>query len=744
MGWCDGTAPRGALRCGQRWWWAVTLAAAVVVVMAAPATAQAGCGIPAARSWTRTEKAVWRQLCAGEWADLNAEGQTLDPAKPDGWDDRRVISSAFVEQLLTTPYAAALDRHGIRLRGAWLPGGLDLSEATTSFPLRCQRCRIAKLRADNAVIDGVLDLRRSAIEGDLSLADATIRSDLMVSDGAVVSGALNADQLTVAGSLFLREGSKFNEIRLLGADIGGNLDASGGSIVSSTLNANRLKVAGSLFLREGSKFTDIVLRGADIGGNLEVDKGSVVSGALNADRLKVAGNVLLRDKSQFNNIDLLGADIGGQLSMRGGSVASGALNADQLKVASHVLLREGSKFTDIVLRGADIGGNLEVDKGSVMSGALNADQLTVAGSLFLREGSKFNNIVLRGADIGGQLAINGGSIVSGALNADQLTVAENVLLHDKSQFNTIDLLGADIGGQLAINGGSAVSGALNADQLTVAENVFLSHGSEFNNIDLSGAGISGLLYLNGAKWASDGSLDLSQAHVGGFFTDDRAESWPATLRLDGLRFAQWANPDPRTLGSSWFIGTWLARLEGFSPGPYTQLAAVMDASGHPTIAADIRYHRSHAESQQVGWDRPERWGRAAHWLVLGYGFRPWRALGWFLAAWLTGFLVFGARLQRRSAATADEVGSRPGRLRRWRGRIARVAGVRLARAEGWSVGQAALFSLDRLLPAFKLINPDDFPLRTQAQQTWSVIQILLGWLLLLFIGGWLGSLLVQP
>ena len=493
---------------------------ALVVVAGAPATAQARCGVRVASSWTRTEKAVWRQLFAGQWADLNSEGQTLDPAKPDGWDDRRVISSAFVEQLLTAPYAAALDRHGIRLRGAWLPGGLDLSEAAVGFPLRCQACRIAGLDADDAVIDGDLDLDGSAVEGNLSLLGAIIRSDLLVSDGAVVSGALDADGLTVAGSVFLREGSRFNNIVLLGADIGGQLD---------------------------------------------------------------------------------------------------------------------------------------------------------------------------------------------------------------------------------VHGGSVVSGTLDADQLTVAENVFLSRGSEFkDDIDLSGADIGGLIYVDGAKWASSGSLDLRQAHVGGLFTDKRAGSWPATLRLDGLRFEQWANPDPRKLGSSWLIDVWLARLEGFSPGPYNELARVMDATGHPTIAADIRYHRSHAESLEIPWRRPERWGRTLHWLVLGYGFRPWWALGWFLAVWLIGFAVFGARLQRRSAATADEVGSRPGRLRRWRGWLARVARVRLARAEGWSVGQAALFSLDRLLPAVKLVDPDAFPARTRAQETWSIIQVLLGWLLAGFIVGWLGSLLVQP
>ncbi|MGH3755945.1 MAG: hypothetical protein ACRDRP_25345 [Pseudonocardiaceae bacterium] len=61
----------------------------------------------------------------------------------------------------------------------------------------------------------------------------------------------------------------------------------------------------------------------------------------------------------------------------------------------------------------------------------------------------------------------------------------------------------------------------------------------------------------------------------------------------------------------------------------------------------------------------------------------------------------------------------------------------------WSAGQAALYSLDRLLPAVRLVDPDEFPAPTRAQQIWLTLQMLLGWLLTLFIVGWLGSLLVQ-
>ncbi|MGH3756038.1 MAG: hypothetical protein ACRDRP_25830, partial [Pseudonocardiaceae bacterium] len=432
------------------------------------------------------------------------------------------------------------------------------------------------------------------------------------------------------------------------------------------------------------------------------------------------------------------------------SVVSGTLTADGLTVAGSVFLADGSQFTDIRLHSADIGGQLDVSNRSVVSGTLTADGLTVAGSVFLADGSQFTDIRLHSGDIGGTLEVDGGSVVSGTLTADGLTVAGDVFLRGGSQFADIRLPGADIGGDLDVDGGSVVSGTLTADQTTVAGNVFLGDGSQFKDIRLPGAAIGGLIVLEGATWGSEGSIDLRQAHVGGILTDDRVDSWPATMYLGGFTFEQWVNPDPAELGSGWFTGVWLDRLDAFSPGPYNQLAAVLDAGGHPTIAADVRYSRSRAESLAVSWSRPDRWGRWLYWLVLGYGLRPWWALGWFFAVWLIGCLALRVRLQPAPAHTGktlqvDKLAKRrpQGGMRRWRGRIAGVARLRPVKAGEWSAGQAALYSLDRLLPAVNLVDPDEFPAPTRAQGHWLTFQTLLGWLLTLFIVGWLGSLLAQ-
>jgi hypothetical protein len=376
---------------------------------------------------------------------------------------------------------------------------------------------------------------------------------------------------------------------------------------------------------------------------------------------------------------------------------------------------------------------------------LQADNTVIDGTLDLHSSTIQGDLSLPSTDIRSDLYLSDKSVVSSTLDADRLTVTGSVFLRDGSTFTTIDLLDANIGGQLTLSGGSVVSGTLDANRATVTGDVFLRNRSTFTTIDLLGADIGGLIYLNGANWQPDGSLDLEQTRASGIYTDHQADSWPHTLRLNGFVFQQWTNPDPRTLGSDWFTHTWPARHKPFSPNPYNQLATVMHTSEHPTIAADIRYHRSHAERNEIPRNRPEHWARTLHWLILGYGFRPWRALGWFTTVWLTGCLIFTYQPHHNPNQPNDPADRPPPRrIHRWQKPITGLRRIRLANAAQWSLGQAALYSLDRLLPAVKLVDPDEFPPRTRTQQTWSVTQILLGWLLTLFIVGWLGSLLVQP
>ncbi|MGH3755944.1 MAG: methyltransferase domain-containing protein, partial [Pseudonocardiaceae bacterium] len=293
------------------------------------------------------------------------------------------------------------------------------------------------------------------------------------------------------------------------------------------------------------------------------------------------------------------------------------------------------------------------------------------GKRTFQRGIRAEEIAVLGQRAG--LVVSNRSVVSGTLNADGLTVAGGVFLGEGSRFTDIRLLGGDISA-LDVGLGSVVSCTLTAGRATVAGDVFLRGGSQFKHISLVGADIGGLIRLDGAKWGLGGSLDLGQAHAGGLGTDI-TDSFPAKLGLNGFVFEQWANPDPGKLGAGWFTGVWLDRLDAFSPGPYNQLAAVMDAGGHPTIAADIRYSRSHEERRAVPWSRPDWWGRWLYWLVLGYGLRPWWGAGVVLRR-------LADRLRRASGASAAGPSPYPeGRRRRREATTRRHAPM--ARSDRW-------------------------------------------------------------
>ena len=666
---------RGRLLHRAIWATSAILTAVVLgVIWVEPSEAQEGCSVAADPSWTKPEAQAWQHLCVGKWADFNREGETSDSDQPH-WNARHRVSSAFVEQLLTEPYAPVIDRHGIRLRGAWIRGDLDISEAATNFSIRCEACLVKALVADHAVIGGSLDLTGSIVAGHVSLVSTNVAGDL-IAIGSQVRGILLADGMAVDRDAFLRDGSTFTDLRLRGAQIGGTLDVSGGSEVSGSLDAERL----------------------------------------------TAGNVSLRDRSMFRDVQLVGADISGRVSVSDGSEVSGVLNGEGTAVGESLFLRNGAAFNDISLTGAIVAGDLDVTGGSEVSGELMADRIDVDGGVFLRDGSTFADVRLRGARIGGDLDVLYGSEVSGSLEADGLTAA-NVLLRDRSTFRDVRLVGADISGQFSVSDGSGVLGTLGADGVAVGRDVFLRHGSTFSVVRLVGAEIGGLVDLNGAAWTGEASLVMQDAHAGGFLGDTDAAALPAKVALDGFTFDRWVDPDPRTLGSHWYLNEWLARLDTFSPGPYNQLAAVMDAQGHPVIAADLRYGRSHAERLQVPWSQPERWRRELYRLVLGYGYRPWRALGWHAVLWFIGFVVLQIRLQPDPCRLAR---------RNW-----------AVTASEWTPSQAAWFSLDRLLPAAKIADLGEYPTPDPKQAAWLRVQQLCGWVLTLFIVGWLGGLLVQ-
>jgi hypothetical protein len=327
-------------------------------------------------------------------------------------------------------------------------------------------------------------------------------------------------------------------------------------------------------------------------------------------------------------------------------------------------------------------------------GFVHAGGIEVAGSLDMASGVFENGIHLTHARIGGDIQTFG-STFGGSFNAPGLQVGENLNLFSsgtaqsvKTRFEKkVNLLNAEIGGDL-IARGSTFEGAFEADGLSVGGNAFLRRGASFKkdvglvgatiggNLDISGARFAGHLDFTAARvgddlllasptdeppeWVDGAALTLRNARVGAL--QDTQEAWGLPEgnldlngftydRIGGLRTDAGKTLADRPVG--WLHEKWLGkqrnRTETYQPQPYRQLAEALTASGHADKADRILvamrdYQRCHTQTSAL-----DTAALTASWLLLGYGYRPWRALGWFAVLVGVGtWVVTKAPVARRS------------------------------------------------------------------------------------------------
>ena len=139
------------------------------------------------------------------------------------------VRAGLIRMLLTgSEPELRLHDKGLRLRGAWIVGALDLQGTDVRYNLSLTACRLpdpvgmvnARLRGlffsgcamagisgDHARLDGALFLRAGTrVEGEIGLAGARIAGDLQMCDLEIVSpgqDAVFAPSLGVEGSVFL-------------------------------------------------------------------------------------------------------------------------------------------------------------------------------------------------------------------------------------------------------------------------------------------------------------------------------------------------------------------------------------------------------------------------------------------------------------------------------------------------------------------------------------------------------------
>jgi hypothetical protein len=556
--------------------------------------------VVAPQDWTQQENFVWQRVVAGEIADFNtADGYSgyLDPKKPEGWSENRVLRSAFLETiLLKEPYRRNLTRRGVTISGARFTEAIELEGAELLHQLVLFGSLIEK--------DANLRLLRSKYPIGLS--------------GSKIAGALQTNGLDLEADLLMLAG-EFADVDLTGAHIGGQLTLEGSKVIGQ-LNMNGLYVEQDLFLRNKAEFAEIELTNAHIGGQLSLID-SKVAGKLIMNTLRVEQNLLMRAKAEFAEVDLTNAHIGGQLSLIDSKV-SGKLNMNGLHVEQHLLMSEKAEFAEVQLSNAHIGGQLNL-KNSRVSGQLNMNGVRVEQHLLMGDEAEFAEVDLTGAHIGGQFALNG-SKVNGTLNCDSVDVGATVFLSRGATFlGPINLIFAKIGRNLELAGG-----------------IFGSR------VDITGARIAGELRLGSAQhppaiWQAGAALILRNANVDTI--QDLSDAWPARLDLNGFNYQSLGGihtmeQDPMLERPVGWFEAWLAKHERYAAQPYERLAFCLKNNGKSEMATAIRYAGSERERRQSSG----RWRKL--WLTIfkysvGYGYRPGLALIWAIALVILGAAV---------------------------------------------------------------------------------------------------------
>lgn len=587
------------------------------------------------------------------WATANGKFAIYGDRKlpPEDPDPRRTLNADRIHWLCTDAKAVKeiLPHEGVKIAEAHIQGSLRLDFVSADYSIALINC---------------------SIPDEISLCRAHLASLFM--DGSH-TGPINADRLIVDHNVHLSDKFEANgEVRLVGANIGGDLVCVGGHFSKpdgSPLNADGIQVRGGVFLRDKFKAKgEVRLIGANIGGTLECD-GAHFSNpdgdALYAEGIQVGGSVFLRNGFKAKGGVLLrGANIGRELGCGEAHFSNpngAALNAERIQVRESVFLR--SRFEgEVRLTNANIGNNLECD-GAHFSNpdgdALHADAIMVGGCVFLRTQPETQEtaqpftaegtVRLLAAKIANNLECDGAHFTNSddiALGADGIQVGHSVFLRNGFEAKgVVRLPGASIGGDLECSGahfsnGSSGKEVLSANQIKVAGSVFFRDGfSVIGTVNLSTAWINGEFQWHGISDRDKCDLlDLESAEARTLW--DEETSWPDKLALDNFvykRLDRKSELDPQKR-----VTNWVRRSNSpeFLPQPYEQLANVLKEMGHTESARQVLIEREKDPKKLKAMTWPQWLWHKLLGATIGYGYRPWRALGWMLMFFLIGWVVF--------------------------------------------------------------------------------------------------------
>lgn len=563
---------------------------------------------------------------------------------------------------------------GIEFAGCRLPGLLGRNLSSSN-----------ELSLAGSTVEGPVDLVDADIAGSLSLREATLRLPDAI--------AFHADRLKLAGGLLAQRVKVTGELRMAGARVGGYCNLSGGFLdnpLRHAVNGTGLHVGGNVLMNEcrfrgtvllaGARFESaLTLRGATASeGRADddaLDPHSDPNATLVFDRLTVDGDVQLdRGFGSTGTVRMVNAVLGGTLSLSGGVFDAGGAEVGEPTGYGRALQTDAAEPTGygraLHLDGAQVGGDV-IGRQARVRGQVRMVDVRTKGSLIL-DGSTLDNpradaVLGNRSRIGSNLTAREVE-VTGGLELRGVHVGANLDLrgsritrpgryrHQPAGKPSLDVGGAVIGRDLICARGAkefVAHGGVRARRAQVGRMATFAGAVLGDKLDAHALNLLGMqaqeLVLTPIS-PPRGDVTLRQVRCTSL--DDNESFWGATGRIDLEEFRYDSLRQPIDLRDDEEVARrlrWLrqAMRRTYRPGPYDQFAEMLRASGNDEHAAMVLVEKQRLRYRAVaegrGWLRPPvllwSWLQRA---MVGYGYRPARAVGWLVVMWLLGSLWFAA------------------------------------------------------------------------------------------------------
>ncbi len=542
-------------------------------------------------------------------------------------------------------------------------------------------CDLPGLEARNLSSSNDVSLIGCRVTGLVDLTDADLAGSVVLRDSRFsVPGALcvHGDRLKVAGALLGFGVHTEGELRFAGAHIGGNFNL-GSAVLENpdgiTLNGNGMQVGGNLlgaftshgivFLANARISSALSMRGAMLsrGSDFEetTDPHADPSATLVLDRVDVSGDVELDGGfTSAGTVRAVNARIGGTLSLADAvldAVSPPAVGTEPTG-SGRALHVDGAEIGgDVVGRGVRIKGQLRMVDTHVR-GSITVERATVdnpfADAVLANRSRVGSNFVVRESDISGGLELRGVTVGANLDLRGSRLIKPGTYRHQPREKPSLDIGGATIGRDLVCARGEkefVAHGGVRCRRATIGRMANFNGavlGYKLDSHALNAMGMQVQELMLSVVSPPKGLVTLRQARCTSL--EDNENFWNTTgfIDLDDFRYDSLAYPiDLRDDEQVEQRLRWLRRAmrRSYRPRPYDQFAEMLTATGNEEHASTVliekqrlRY-RAVAEGMRFFGPLVLLWSFLQRSMV-GYGYRPARALGWLIAAWLVGSMWF--------------------------------------------------------------------------------------------------------